>query len=106
MKSILALCMLALVSVGPAYGAEPEQEIAVDLGGDVMMEMVLIPAGSFMMGDARGQRDEYPPHKVTITKAFYLAKYELTQDQWSAVMNGRAPEKFQNPKHPVESLHR
>jgi len=33
------------------------------LGGGIMMEMVLIPSGSFMMGDARGQRDENPVHK-------------------------------------------
>ena len=43
---------------------------------------------------------------MNITKPFYLAKYELTQQQWSVVMGGKAPGNFQNPKHPVESLAR
>lgn len=30
--------------------------------------------------------DEIPKHKVVIKKAFYLAKYEVTQDQWRALM--------------------
>ena len=106
MIRILALSVLIGLTLGPAYGAEPAKEIKVDLGSGIMLEMVLIPAGSFTMGAARGDRDEYPPHKVNITKPFYMAKYELTQDQWSAVMNGKSPGKFQNPNHPVESVDR
>jgi formylglycine-generating enzyme required for sulfatase activity len=44
--------------------------------------MVLIPAGSFVMGDASGLDDEKPVHKVTITKSFYLGKYEVTIEQF------------------------
>jgi len=102
--SLLGLLICAVEAT--VCAAEPAKEIAVDLGGGVKLEMVLIPAGSFMMGNARGERDEYPVHKVNIIKPFYLAKYELTQDQWAAVMDGKAPGKFQNPKHPVESLGR
>jgi len=55
------------------------KEFAVDLGGGVMMEMVVIPAGSFMMGDDKSAHDdEKPVHKVNITKPFYLGKYEVT----------------------------
>jgi formylglycine-generating enzyme required for sulfatase activity/outer membrane protein assembly factor BamB len=90
--------------VKPKDKAEPAKEISVDLGSGIMMKMVLIPTGSFIMGDARGERDENPVHTVNITEPFYMAKHELTQDQWSVVMNGKAPGQFQNPQHPVESV--
>jgi formylglycine-generating enzyme required for sulfatase activity len=63
----------------------PPKELTVDLGVGVKMEMVLIPAGSFTMGDAAIG----PPHKVNITKPFYLGKSPVTQGQWEAVMGSR-----------------
>lgn len=54
----------------------------IDLGDDVKMEMVLIPAGSFFMGDNSGLDDEKPAHKVTITKPFYLGHHEVTVEQF------------------------
>ncbi len=69
-----------------------EKEIAVNLGDGVKLEMVLIPAGEFLMG-----------HRVRITKPFYLGKYEVTQEQWQAVM-GNNPSYFKGPKNPVEQV--
>jgi formylglycine-generating enzyme required for sulfatase activity len=82
---------------------EPPKELAVDLGGGVKLEMVLIPAGEFMMGDDKGYELEKPVHKVTITKPFYLGKYEVTQEQWEAVM-GSNPSWFKGPKNPVQTV--
>ena len=49
------------------------------------MEFVSIPSGNFQMGCSNGDSDcdsdEKPQHKVTITKSFYLGKYEVTQGQ-------------------------
>ena len=52
-------------------------------------EMVVVPAGSFMMGS-----DEYssekPRHRVTIPKPFAVGKYEVTFAEWDAcVRDGR-----------------
>ncbi|MBC8872792.1 MAG: SUMF1/EgtB/PvdO family nonheme iron enzyme [Planctomycetes bacterium] len=58
----------------------------VDLGGGATMEFVLIPPGTFLMGSASGLRDERPLHKVTISKPFYIGRYEVTQGQWEAVL--------------------
>ena len=67
-----------------------EKEIAVDLGGGVKLEMVLIPAGEFLMGSPESDKDakggEKPQRQVRITKPFYLGKYLVTQEQWEAVM--------------------
>jgi formylglycine-generating enzyme required for sulfatase activity/cellulose biosynthesis protein BcsQ len=43
-------------------------------------EMIVIPAGSFLMGSP--QKDESPQHKVTIAQAFAVSKFELTFDEW------------------------
>jgi formylglycine-generating enzyme required for sulfatase activity len=61
----------------------------LDLGGGVKMECVLVPAGSFLMGSPRksqweGQGNEGPIHQVTITKPFYIGKYEVTVAQFAA----------------------
>ena len=48
-------------------------------------EMVLVPAGKFVMGSPRdGPVEEHPPHEVTIARAFAVSKFELTFDEWDA----------------------
>jgi serine/threonine-protein kinase len=59
----------------------PETE-TLDLGGGVKMELVLVPAGEFMMGGNDGGRSEKPVHKVRIGQPFYLGKYEVTVAQF------------------------
>jgi formylglycine-generating enzyme required for sulfatase activity/uncharacterized caspase-like protein len=48
------------------------------------LELVQIPAGSFMMGAAKGDRDAQPVHKVTLTRTFLLQKTPVTVDQFKA----------------------
>ena len=43
---------------------------------------VLIPAGTFQMGSTEGYSDNKPVHEVTITKPFYMGKYEITQAEY------------------------
>jgi sulfatase modifying factor 1 len=45
-------------------------------------DMVLVQPGSFEMGSANGRADEQPLHAVRISRAFYIAKYELTFDEY------------------------
>ena len=80
---------------------EPPKELALDLGGGLKLDLVLSCAGSFTMGDDRDI--EKPAHKVTITKPFYLGKYDVTQEQWEAVM-GKNPSHFKGSKNPVEMV--
>lgn len=47
-----------------------------------MREMVLIHAGTFQMGSNEGYSDNKPVHEVTITKPFYMGKYEVTQAEY------------------------
>jgi formylglycine-generating enzyme required for sulfatase activity len=94
---------------GAETGASPSlvrmklPEITVDLGDDVKLDLVLIPAGSFMMGEERGNDDEKPVHRVAISQPFYLGKHEVTQEQWHAVM-GSNPSRVKGPDYPVENV--
>ena len=58
------------------------------LGEEVNLEMVFIPAGTFMMGghknEAGKEKNENPPHHVHL-KSFYISKYPITQQQWRIV---------------------
>ena len=82
------------------------KEEVTDLGKDVKLEMILIPAGKFVMGSPaseKGHRVNETQHEVTLTKPFYMGKYEVTQEQWDAVMiNNRSF--YRGPKLPVTSV--
>ena len=66
----------------PVHKAELPHETTLDLGGGIKMEMVLVPAGEFIMGDDSGNADEKPAHKVKISQPFYVGKYEVTVAQF------------------------
>jgi len=50
-------------------------------------DFVLIPAGTFQMGSEKGFDDNKPVHEVTITKSFYMGKYEVTQAEYEKYCN-------------------
>jgi formylglycine-generating enzyme required for sulfatase activity len=102
--------LLGLTESKPAEPDRPRGEnptskaLTLDCGNGVTMELVLIPAGSFTIGSNDGASDEKPPHPVTLSRPFYMGKYEVTQAQWQAVMGGN-PSHFQgDDKLPVESV--
>jgi formylglycine-generating enzyme required for sulfatase activity len=61
--------------------------------------MVLIPSGTFTMGDGGGRPDE-APHTVSVS-SFYLDTYPVTQELYEKVM-GVNPSKHRGKKNPVE----
>ena len=69
-----------------------------------------VEPGTFMMGspeDEVGRNVSEMQHEVTLTKAFYIGVFEVTQKQWERVM-GDWPSYFNNPKYrderPVEQV--
>jgi formylglycine-generating enzyme required for sulfatase activity len=85
------------------------------LGDELDLKMMLIPAGTFLMGspeDELERRDsEEPQHEVSVP-AFCMGKYPVTQAQWRAVaamppVNQElepSPFRFKSDKHPVEQV--
>ena len=74
----------------------------LDLGGGAKMEMIYVAPGSFMMGSEK-EEESSPVHKVTLTRGFWLGKYEVTQTQWTSVM-GSNPSKNKGGNLPVEAV--
>ncbi len=50
------------------------------------IELLLMPAGEFVMGSKTGDEDEKELRKEQIKQPFYLSKYEVTQNQWKKIM--------------------
>jgi len=71
------------------------------------IEMLLIPGGTFNMGCSASNSygcysSESPNHQVTLSKAFYLGKTEVTQAQWQDKM-GSNPSYFQPPNYTLDT---
>jgi formylglycine-generating enzyme required for sulfatase activity len=55
----------------------------VDLGRGAKMDLVLLPAGEFVMGDLAGEPDEQPRSRVRIDKPFWIGVCEVTNRQYA-----------------------
>jgi len=83
-------------------------EVKIDLGQDVVIEMMRIESGEFDMGSSVMEESRYPSdeylHRVRITKPFYMAKHEVTQALWVLIMDN-APSVFTtNTNLPVDNV--
>lgn len=99
MSAALALASNATLaqSASPASGSDAQPFV-----NSIGVSFVRIPAGSFLMGSGDDDREasaaERPQHRVALTRPYYLARHEVTQAQWEAVMGRSAFEdKRSNP---------
>jgi formylglycine-generating enzyme required for sulfatase activity len=102
MRKIFVLFALLLLLSGSAFSVPAAEKTYTNSIG---VEFVLIPAGSFTWEiNVVNDFNEvlYRP-KVIISKPFYLGKYEVTQEQWTAVM-GNNPSSFKGQTNPVEQV--
>ena len=101
---LLLLLLTCLWSCSPG-GIEGESESApaeeVANNPAINIEMVYIPAGTFIMGSSNAD-DEKPAHEVSVS-GFYIGKYVVTQREWRAVM-GYNPSAVIGEDHPVEDV--
>jgi formylglycine-generating enzyme required for sulfatase activity len=96
--------------------ADNDITLTVVAGPSAALDMAAIAPGSFQMGSSVPPWPTYslpifhaPVHPVTITRPFWIGRYEVTQAQFQAVM-GSNPSLFQGanhanaPQRPVESV--
>lgn len=60
----------------------PKTRYSIDLGEGVAMELALIPAGAFVMGDTEGFADERPTAAVSLEHPFWMGVTEVTNAQY------------------------
>lgn len=96
------LALLVLLGLG-WHPASESQEIELDLADGVKMAFIWVEPGTFIMGTTEAQVNAYrkrgswpdwlngelPAHQVTLTKGYYLGKYEVTKGQWTAITGTR-----------------
>jgi prepilin-type processing-associated H-X9-DG protein len=75
---------------GDQLGELSEKEVTNSVG----MKFVRIPAGEFEMGipneGFQQIPENSPPHRVVISRDYYLGKFEVTQEQFSRVMGAHS----------------
>lgn len=59
--------------------------------------------GTFVMGTKDGDASEQPARQVTMSGSFAMARYEVPQNLWEAVM-GKNPSRWTGPRNSVEML--
>jgi len=84
-------------------------EVKLDLGDGVSMEFVYIKPGTFIMGgentkDSKWQGVEVPKHEVTITKGYYMGKYEVTQAQFKKIMGSNPSKASKDLNAPADTI--
>jgi formylglycine-generating enzyme required for sulfatase activity len=101
--ALLVLSAIVFSASGLAMAADIPRTYTNSIG----MKFVLIPAGTFMMGEDKiikeAADDEKPPHQVKISKPFYLGVYEVTQEVWESLMRNN-PSKFRGRDNPVDQV--
>ena len=91
------------------------QYFTEDLGNGIGLDMVLVPAGRFLMGSSEDEPErseqEGPQHWVSVP-SFFMGRYPVTQVQWRVVANlepvarelNPDPSRFKGDDCPIEQI--
>jgi len=63
--------------------AGPVTRQTIDLGDGATLDLALIPAGEFIMGNHTGKVDERPAARVRIERPFWIGACEVTNQQYA-----------------------
>lgn len=74
-----------------------EKRLAKEHARFVEPQMVLIKAGSFMMGSDLENSDETPAHQVVIENDFYMGKYEVTNVEYNEYLKATKQKRLVPP---------
>jgi formylglycine-generating enzyme required for sulfatase activity len=57
--------------------------LCIALAAGITLDLVRIPAGRFIMGQADGRADEQPPCPVSIDGSYWMGRLEITNEQFA-----------------------
>lgn len=99
-----------VIQDGGSEEDDDEDEVIVDdrkkvllLPNGLELCLIKVEKGSFKMGSSKNVENENQ-HLVHITKDYWLGKYEVTQEQWMALMEDNPSFFKKEGKYPVEGI--
>lgn len=105
---IAGMTMMTSVSAPADKKTSPDKEVTIKIPGAGAMKFRLLPAGRFMMGSPKGEKDsdkdEKPVHEVVISRTFHLGIHEVTCAQWKLVMDSLPEDAGDDPAAPVSGV--
>lgn len=103
---LIAMVMSVVGTSAPAAEIDPATLALVKTFRQEFVELqpghASFPA-AYTMGRAEGPAAERPAHRVTLKRPFAIARYEVPQNLWQAVM-GVNPSRWKGPRNSVEML--
>ncbi len=114
--SVLSIALLPFLLLGGftamSHSAEPDKQSTFETPRAELLktfaaEFVEITPGkgrypaSFEMGSKDGPQSERPAHSVKLSSPFSIARYEVTQNLYAALM-GNNPSRWKGPRNSVE----
>jgi len=123
------LCLLLISACGKSDSEEPKTKTSVGnaataattvftLGNGIELEMIQVQPGTYTVGLLRTDplwRADIGRREVTVSAPYWLGRFEVTQEQWEAVMNGEKrpdgfdlsnPSLYKGSKRPVDAVTR
>lgn len=94
-------------NMGASYTYFHQDTWRLNLPGDVPLELIRVPAGTFVMGSPEAEPSheaDETQHQVTISEDFYLSRTEVTQEQWAAIEPFPAAQTFPGNTSPVHKV--
>src|SRR5262245_51020450 len=107
MRCLMPPCVALVLAVGCRWSADPGRMAVQEAGGEevasfagtkagqewsdngLKMKFCWCPAGRFTMGSPKEEKDRHDGEDqvpVTISRGFWLGKYETTQGEWEKTM--------------------
>lgn len=123
-RKILSVLLLSAVCLPLSYAAPKQGNNAgmsavpkrkslpryvVEITPEIKMELVFIKGGTFVMGSPESERGRWngwgeEQRKVVITRPYYMAVFETTQEQYEALMKFNPSRRLKGPKLPVTDV--
>jgi hypothetical protein len=100
LRNVLIAVGVVVIAVVAAFIVNKQK------GAPIPEDFVFIEGGTFTMGSPESEPERWegegPQHQVTVS-GFYMGKYEVTQEEYKAVM-GTNPSDFEGTNLPVENV--
>lgn len=106
--NLLLFSLFGSFAFGQEKPAKAHEEMDLELGNNLSLKVVKIPAGKFKMGVPRDapnrDKQDLDEREMAFGKAFWMGVTEVTQSQYEAVMGENPSRSGKEAHHPVDGV--